>query len=159
MIRFAIFLITLTLTYPSIAKPAAKETAKVNIPVLIEAINQVKNIANNCNGKLQGDLILNKMKSDFAMNSGERSLASDQVTGIYAGAKKCKEDGKIKINESAIVIIDGLKRRQLRDIGIDFIAQAQTTLEATLDNESFMRERSKLESIKNRIELEISIAQ
>lgn len=124
---------------------------------LIDTIKSIQTTANSCNQTMQGDLILNKMKADFAMNQSDRSAASAQHTAIYDAARKCRAEGKIKISESAPALILKLKKYGLKDAGKDYIIQAQTTIEATTDNEIFATENSKLGSIKNRLELELSM--
>lgn len=124
---------------------------------LVDALKSVNDVVQGCSGKLAGDLILNNLKKDYALSSADRRIASDARVAIYAEGRKCKDSGKEKIREASGFVVSELGKRGLRELGKDYVVQAQTALEAIGDDELFSTEFSKLKSLRNRIELELSL--
>ena len=60
--------------------------------------------------------------------------------------------------ENSGFIVSELDKRGLRDLGKDFVVQALTCLGATGVSGVFAGELSKLNSIRNKIEVELSLA-
>jgi hypothetical protein len=128
---------------------------------LSASLASVKGVVASCNQQLEAGLIVSRLQRSYAITRQEKDDAAQASVRVYDEVDKCKDRGLEKIKEATTVIVPELSKRQIRQLGVDYMVQAQTTLQAigrpSLSAALYSAEFSKLNSIQNRIEVELSV--
>ncbi len=136
---------------------SAKEQSVASASELMQAVKSVKGVVTECYSVLSSALIVNDFKKKIAAPaSPEKRVASDERIAIYEENRQCKDSGKEKIRDISPFIVNEFGKRGLRDLGKDYLVQAHTCLDAVGNDSIYSAEFSKLNSLRNRIEIELS---
>lgn len=129
---------------------------------VLAAVKAVSKLADDCRRALDVALIVNNLQKSYSRAEWASKAAADQASRDRVAASdkahRCAEDGKEKITESGRFVIDELRKRGQQPLGKDYIVQALTAIEATHNEDLHKAEFSKLNALRNRIEMEIKLA-
>lgn len=113
-------------------------------------------ISNDVNLSISKQLGEIKMGVNY-YNHPEYKEALSERDRIFEDLEVCKKNAIEKINGVAKQYLSNLSRVSLRELGLDYIIQAQNLLRAARDTNASNVEFRKLDSMKSKIELEVSL--
>lgn len=91
------------------------------------------------------------------LSAPEIAAARSEKEEIENELNECSKDANNKIKSTSITYLENLSLAKLRGIGMDYLTQSQTVLSTVRNQKVFDPEYTKFESLKNRLELEISM--